>query len=144
MSETIFEALRDDHQVQRKLVDAVVDTQGDSTERSKLFSQLKDELVKHASAEERFLYKPMLDFDETQEKARHSIAEHHEIDELIESLEATNPSSPAWKATAEKLQHTVHHHLDEEEQEVFQQAGKVLSEQKKTSLAQSYREQMGD
>jgi len=142
MSETIFEALRDDHQAQRTLVDLLAKTHGDSEGRDELFGKLKAELKQHAAAEERCFYKPFMDYDLTQEKARHSIVEHHGIDELIEELETTDPSSPAWKANAEKLQHTVHHHLDEEEQEVFQQAGRVLSEDLETSLASAYRKQM--
>ena len=31
----------------------------------------------------------MMEFDLTQEKARHSVAEHHELDELDETLEET-------------------------------------------------------
>ena len=142
MAETIFDALRDDHHKQRTLVDLLAQTHGDSEGRAELFAKLKDELQRHAAAEERCFYKPLLDYDLTQEKARHGIAEHHEIDELIEALEATDPSSPGWKANAEKLQHVVHHHLDEEEQEVFQQAGRVLSDDRKSSLADEYREQM--
>ena len=142
MTETIFEALRDDHRTQRTLVDLLVKTHGDSEGREELFSKLKSELQRHAAAEERCFYKPLLDYDLTQEKARHGIAEHHEIDELIEALETADPSSPAWKARARRLHHTVHHHLDEEEQEVFQQAGRVLSEDLKTTLASQYRRQM--
>ena len=37
----------------------------------------------------------------------------------------------------------MHHHLDEEEQEVFQIAGKVLAESAKTSLADDYEHEMG-
>ena len=142
MTETIFEALRDDHQTQRTLVDLLARTHGDSEGRQEIFGKLRAELQRHASAEERCFYKPLMDYDLTQEKARHSIAEHHEIDELIETLETTDPSSPSWKANAEKLRHVVHHHLDEEEQEVFQQAGRVLSDELKVSLASAYRDQM--
>jgi hemerythrin-like domain-containing protein len=142
MSETIFEALRDDHQTQRTLADLLVKTHGDSEGRDELFGKLKSELQRHAAAEERCFYKPLIDHDLTQEKARHGIAEHHEIDELIETLEETDPSSPAWKAHAKNLQHMVHHHLDEEEQEIFQQAGRVLSDDLKASLASEYRKQM--
>lgn len=142
MSETIFEALRDDHQTQRTLADRLAGTQGDSAGRDELFGKLKSELQRHAAAEERCFYKPLIDHDLTQEKARHGIAEHHEIDELIETLEQTDPSSPAWKSHAKKLQHMVHHHLDEEEHEIFQQAGRVLSDDLKTSLASEYRRQM--
>ena len=80
--------------------------------------------------------------DLTQEKSRHSVAEHHEMDELIEELEKTDMSSPGWIATAKKLGDRVIHHLDEEEHEVFQLAGKALTEKQKEELAKSYRQSM--
>ncbi|GAA5132624.1 hemerythrin domain-containing protein [Alloalcanivorax gelatiniphagus] len=138
----LFEALRADHDTQRTLLDLLVKTHGDSEGREELFEKVKKELSAHAAAEERALYVPMMEQDLTQEKARHSVAEHHEIDELVEELENTDFSSPGWVATAKKLQHLVTHHLDEEEQEVFQLAGRALDEQAKTRLAGTYREEM--
>jgi len=141
---TIFEALRESHDKQRRLLAALTDTHGDTDKREGLFAVVKAELVHHENAEERHFYAPMMEFDATQEKARHSVAEHHDIDELIESLEDTDFSSPAWLASAKKLEHLVGHHLDEEEQEVFQMAGKVLTEQQKTGLAKDYDAMMAE
>lgn len=134
----IFEALRESHNEQRRLLDAVTDTHGDTNKREALFAVLKAELAHHASAEERYFYVPLIEPDRTQEKARHSVAEQHEIDELVETLEQTDYSSPGWLTSAKKLQHLVSHHLDEEEQEVFQVAGKALSASEKTELAGDY------
>lgn len=139
---TIFEALRADHEKQRTLMDLLIKTEGDSDGRGELFQRLKAELQNHAAAEERHFYVPLMNHDLTQEKARHSIAEHQEIDELIEKLEETDKSSPGWLATARALQDKVKHHLYEEEHEVFQQAGKVLSEERKETLATAYNKEM--
>ena len=141
---TLFEALRGDHDTQRTLLDLLVKTEGNSEGRDELFHKVKAELQHHAAAEERALYIPMMEHDATQEKARHSIAEHHEIDELIEALEGTDYSSPGWLASAQKLQHLVTHHLDEEEQEVFQAAGRVLGDDQKQDLAAVYRREMDE
>ncbi|ASM51998.1 hypothetical protein PESP_b0439 [Pseudoalteromonas espejiana DSM 9414] len=138
----IFEALRHDHDKQRKLVDALIQTHGDTTERHKLMDELKTELEDHAKFEERYFYNPLMFDDLTHEKARHSVAEHHEIDELIEQLEDTEMSSSAWLVAAKKLHHLVHHHLSEEEHEVFQLAGKALTEGQKESLADQYNDAM--
>lgn len=138
----IFEALRQDHDKQRTLVDLLTKTHGDTEGREEIFERLKVELEEHAAAEERHFYIPLIEEDLTQEKARHSIAEHQEIDELIAKLEETDRSSPAWLSTAEKLREKVTHHLDEEEREVFQMAGKVLSTKQKNELADEYREEM--
>ncbi|MES1930507.1 hemerythrin HHE cation binding protein [Salinisphaera dokdonensis CL-ES53] len=141
---TIFEALRESHDKQRRLFESLVDTHGDTSKREGLFAALKAELEHHANAEERHFYVPLMKYDNTQEKARHSVAEHHEIDELVETLEQTDFSSPSWLANAKKLQHLVVHHLDEEEQEVFQVAGKALSDAQKTDLAGSYDAMMAE
>lgn len=139
---TIFEALRKDHDVQRDLLARLVKTHGDSDERDTLYQQVRAELKYHANAEERALYIPMMDIDLTQEKARHSVAEHHEIDELIELLDETEYSASHWLTHAKQLQHLVTHHLDEEEHEVFQLAGRGLKEAQKTSLADEYQTEM--
>ncbi len=119
----IFEALRDDHEIQRGLADRLVQTHGDTDARDALFRQLRDEPGNHATAEERCFHVPLMQDDLTQEKARHSVAEHHELDELVKTLETAGYSSPGWLTTAKVLAHRVHHHLDEERHEVFQLAG---------------------
>jgi len=140
--ETIFEALRKDHDLQRSLLDKIVKTSGDTESRKTLYAELKHALVEHASAEERYFYVPLIESDLTQEKSRHSIAEHHQIDKFIDTLDNTDHSSPEWLKTAKELQHKVLHHLEEEEREVFQLAGKVLSDKQKKDLAKEYNEAM--
>ncbi|MES2400564.1 MAG: hemerythrin domain-containing protein [Pseudomonadota bacterium] len=134
----IFEALRTSHDTQRTLADQLIRTSGDSKERDLLFRELKLELAAHAAAEERFFYVPLIAHDMTQEPSRHGIAEHHDMDKLVKKLEDTDVSSPAWLATAKGLHHKVYHHLKDEEQGVFQLAGKVLTEAEKISLARGY------
>ena len=134
----IFEALRTSHETQRALADQLVRTQGDSKDRDLVFKELRAELSAHAAAEERFFYVPLIAHDMTQEPSRHGIAEHHEMDELVEKLEETDFSSPAWLATAKELHHKIYHHLKDEEQGVLQLAGKVLTEAEKISLAKDY------
>ncbi|NHF61014.1 hemerythrin domain-containing protein [Flavobacteriaceae bacterium TP-CH-4] len=138
----IFEALRKDHDKQRDLLSKLVSTSGDSKSRRKIFEDLKKELELHADAEERYFYVPLIDSDKTQEKARHSIAEHHEIDEFIEKLQDTEMDSSSWLKIAKNLKERVEHHLEEEEHEVFQMAGKVLSDEQKGTLAEDYRSHM--
>lgn len=135
---TIFEALRLSHDIQRELSEQLVQTSGDSEARATLFAQLKHELWVHSVAEERHFYIPLMGDDNGIDLSRHAIAEHHEMDEMVEALEDTDPSSPSWLAQARKLSDKVHHHLKEEEHKFFQMAGKLLSTQQKTQLAGAY------
>ena len=140
----IFESIRRDHDIQRSLLDKLVDTSGDTAARDQLFEAVKMELAIHADAEERFYYKPLIDSDMMQDKARHGIAEHHEIDELVEQLEDTEYASSAWLKIAKDLKHKVEHHLEDEEHKFFQLSGKVLTEKQKMDLAKSYNEFMDE
>lgn len=139
---TIFEQLRDDHDTQRTLLDLLVKTEGDSEGRAELFQRTRRELRAHAAAEERYFYRPLMDHELTLETSRHSIAEHKRIDDLLEKLEATEASSPAWLPAARDLRDLVRHHLDEEEHEVFQVAGRALSDADKPRLGDAYRDEM--
>lgn len=134
----IFEALRVSHDRQRQYVDAVLLTQGDSAGRKAAYTQLKEELHAHETAEERHFYIPLMAHEKGVDLSRHAIAEHHEMDELLEKLDDTEMSSPAWLTTARALGDKVLHHLEEEEQRFFQMAGKLLTESQKTELAREY------
>ncbi|MCA8411590.1 hemerythrin domain-containing protein [Burkholderia multivorans] len=59
MAETIFDALRESHEIQRSLMRRLLRSQPGEA-RSALFEQLRIELSAHEAAEERFLYVPML------------------------------------------------------------------------------------
>jgi hemerythrin-like domain-containing protein len=134
----IFEALRVSHQTQRELYARLLSSNSEKHERSHVFSELKRELLAHETAEERCFYVPLFEHDATVDAARHAISEHHQMDEMVEKMEALDDSSPQWRDLAQKLSDKIEHHLTEEEHKFFQEAGKVLTEEQKVSLAKAY------
>lgn len=138
MALNIFEALRESHERQRVLYRQLVETSGDTPERHELFEQLKTELLAHELAEERHFYLPLMELDAGVDLSRHAIAEHHELDELVEALEDADPATPTWLPLAKKLAEKVEHHLQEEEHKFFQMAGKLLTDKQKMQLAKAY------
>lgn len=135
---TIFERLREDHDKHRTLLDLCAKTHGASDGRDELFTKVRAELVSHANAEEKIFYAILLAADPTQEKARHSIAEHKTMDDLIEELDSMDYSNPNWVRKFETLQEKALHHMEEEEREVFQLGGKVLSDAQKAELVADF------
>lgn len=139
MSDTIYDALRESHEIQRSLLRKLLRTKPGTQERISQFKQVRIELEAHEAAEERFLYAPMLLDDMGLISTRHALHEHHEIDELIEDVQKLDSAGDAWIEKAKELSHKVHHHLREEEKKFFQVSGKILSEAQKTRLAKQYR-----
>ena len=139
MNETIYDALRESHQIQRSLCRKLLRSPPHSEQRTALFTDLRIELAAHAAAEERFLYAPILMDDAGLDSSRHALHEHHEIDEIVEDMQVAEKQGAGWMARARALSHKVHHHLREEEKKFFQVSGKILSELQKRRLAGQYR-----
>jgi hypothetical protein len=96
--------------------------------REALFERLTKELKAHAAAEEQALYSTMLRKPETTEETRHSVAEHKEIDDLLNDLAATDCAAAEWAGKLAHLRHRYIHHIDEEEDEHFPDFARHLTE----------------
>lgn len=117
-AEDIFARLREDHDRHRALLKRLADASGDD-ERTALFEELTKELKGHAAAEEQALYSTMLRKPATTSDTRHSVAEHHEIEEALNDLAATEMAGGEWLAKFHELDHRYRHHIEEEEDEHF-------------------------
>lgn len=123
----IFGRLVEDHDRHRALLSMIEDTQGDSAVRRRLFDELSREVTAHAAAEEQALWSSVLRNPDTTEFARHAVAEHKEIDDLIADLAARDLGSSGWLRRFGALKEEYLHHIREEEQEQFVAAEKGLS-----------------
>ena len=138
MPDTIYDALRESHEVQRSLCRKLLRSKPGEG-RQELFTALRIELAAHEAAEERYLYVPMLMNDAGLDSSRHALHEHHELDELVEDLRERPPGDRGWMNTMRKLSKKVHHHLKEEETKFFQVSGKLIGAGDKLKLSKQYR-----
>ena len=127
-TQEIFARLKQDHDTHRDLLDKLLDTSGATDDREQLFTELTKELKSHAAAEEQALYSTMLRKPPTTDETRHSVAEHHEIDEALNDLAATDMSEGAWLTKLKEFDHQYRHHINEEEEDHFPDFEKHLDE----------------
>jgi hypothetical protein len=128
-SQDIFARLKQDHDDHRALLDQMAETSGDSEKRKELLEQFTKEVKSHAAAEEQALYSTMLRKPETTDETRHSVAEHHELNEALNDLAATDMSSSAWMTKFKQLDHDYRHHINEEEEDHFPDFDKYLTKE---------------
>ena len=57
------------------------------------------------------------------------MAEHHELNEALNDLAATDRSSSAWMEKFKQLDHDYRHHINEEEEDHFPDFAKHLTEE---------------
>ena len=124
----IFDRLKKDHDRHRELLDRLMETNGENEEREQLFTELTNELKSHAAAEEQALYSTMLRKPPTTGETRHSVAEHHEIEEALNDLAASDMASGAWMTKFKDFDHQYRHHINEEEEDHFPDFAEYLDE----------------
>lgn len=125
----VFGRLIEDHDRHRALLAMIEETQGDSEDRHRLFEELTRELKAHAAAEEQALWSTVLRDPETTDVARHAVAEHKEIDDMLADLAARDMGSSGWLRRFAALKEEYLHHIGEEEQEQFPAAQAQLTAQ---------------
>lgn len=138
MMADLFELLKQDHDKHRDILAKLADANG--AVRQTLFDQFKAEAMSHANAEEQSLYAEMMSMPKQQDEARHSVAEHKQLDEYMSTLEEMETSSDDWMATFLKLKHRYEHHIEEEEEEMFPHARKAFSDEKIAELGKKFAE----
>lgn len=124
----VFGRLVEDHDRHRALLAMIEQTQGKSEDRKLLFYELVKELKSHAAAEEQALWSTVLREPRTTQDARHAVAEHKQLDDLMADLAARDMSSPGWLRRFATLKEEYLHHIGEEEQEQFVAAEKILTD----------------
>jgi hemerythrin-like domain-containing protein len=122
----IYKLIKQDHDAHRRVLAQLDETQGDSAERRELFETLKREAEAHTAAEEQTFYARLMAEPDGQEKSRHSVSEHKEAADILEELEDMEFSSPGWLTRFRSLKDALEHHMDEEEDEVFALAKKLI------------------
>lgn len=134
----IYQRLTQDHELHRELAGKLAETSGDTPERQAMWKQLRADCEAHAAAEEQTFYSSLIAEPDGQDKSRHSISEHKVLDELMAEIGDIDMSSPAWLMKFKDLRHKLEHHMEEEEDDVFVRARKLLSDQEAADLAEAF------
>jgi hemerythrin superfamily protein len=135
---SIYDAIKQDHDRHRALLDRIAQTEGASDERKEAWEAFYNDVKGHSAAEEETFYSKLLQQTWGQDAARHSVHEHAEMDEILEELREMDMASPGWITRFKTLKHDYEHHMDEEEDEVFTRARKVIGEEENDAYGETF------
>lgn len=135
---SIYDAIMKDHEKHRDLLDTIAATEGDSSERQTAWKEFYREVKSHSAAEEETFYSTLMEETWGQDAARHSVSEHKEMDDIMEELNDMDMSSPGWLTKFKTLKHDYEHHIEEEEDDVFGRARKVIGEEHNDAFGEKF------
>lgn len=128
-----FTLLTQDHDEVAKLLQQC-QSEGEKKSAKETFKKVAREIAVHSKLEETLLYPRLKEFDELSEQIDESYEEHGEIEDLLEEMAELSPGDEEWISNLVELIDTVEHHVEEEEQEVFPVAMKLIGEDQAADL----------
>lgn len=136
----IRDLLTEDHQEALELARRIEDCD-DANEAGTLFAQLHDAITRHSRGEERIVYPALEDSgdEEAAEMVREAAVEHELVDLLLARMKRMRTASDNWKARACVVRELLEHHIEEEQEEMYDKIAQVCDDDERQDMAQRFR-----
>lgn len=128
-----------DHREVEKLFAEIENAKG-AKKAQEIFNQIYKELNLHTKAEELVLYPAMQEYEETQEYIEEAEQEHNSAKILLEEMKALSPNDSEFKDKMQQLKEAVMHHVEEEEEEVFEAVRDCMDDKELQELGQEFQD----
>jgi hemerythrin-like domain-containing protein len=129
MAHEFFQMLEKEHEeVKGILAKLESQSKGSAKTKEDLFLKLKEELIPHMKGEEKHFYPALKDGGETSEIAMEGIEEHRVAETVLKELDKLSKDAENWDAKLKVFKEIVEHHIEEEEEELFEAAEDALEE----------------
>ena len=129
-----FNLLKTDHRKVEELFSQLESASGQA--KLRVFEQIKMELDLHAHIEETIFYPALEKPKPTHDLTLEAYEEHDVVKKLLQQLSRAKTANDEWEAQAKVLQENVEHHVEEEENELFEKAQEALSEDQIEALGE--------
>ncbi|SEI21641.1 hemerythrin domain-containing protein [Pseudomonas asplenii] len=135
-----IELLKADHEkVKTILAQLSESTDRAEKKRTELLQKLELEVTIHTQLEEEILYPAFKEAGSKKDDEMYYEAkeEHRTVDSLVlPDLKNTSPTTPEFAGRVKVVKELLEHHIEEEENEMFPQAEKLLGKEKLESLGE--------
>jgi hemerythrin-like domain-containing protein len=117
----VVDELTSDHREALALLDRLANS-NDPGERRDLADTVIAEVVRHAVAEEMYVYPAMREhLPDGEQAVKHDTEEHKQLEETMKQLEAADAAEPRFDSLVREMTEQLRHHVHDEETEQFPQ-----------------------
>jgi len=142
MHNEFFEILKKDHEEVKGIIEQLKETkESASQKRETLFQKLTEELIPHMKAEEKIFYQPLLAKKEAREDAMEGIEEHHVAELVFKELQKMQKGEEQWGAKMSVFKELVEHHIEEEEDAIFERAEEALGHDEMQNIMKEFEQE---
>jgi len=142
MAHDFIKILKQDHDRIKDVLKELEDkTDRELSSREELFVRLKQELIPHMEAEDRVFYPALRNVPGPKKDILESIEEHHVGRMVLDELSGLSRSAPNWKAKLIVFKELLEHHIEVEEDKVFDMARDSLTDEQLTTIMRRFQEE---
>jgi hemerythrin superfamily protein len=134
----ILRLIEADHQKVAELFQKLHKTTGASQNRQQLFAEMKEVLELHTQAEEQVFYPALQEAEEAHDMVLNAQEDHCLVAELLEEMGHDADPVTDWDEQLKELQENVEAHIEEEENELFEVARQLFSEEQSRQMAEAW------
>jgi iron-sulfur cluster repair protein YtfE (RIC family) len=131
----LYQLIKQDHQKVRRLFERLAEADSGTPSQARLFAELKRELELHTTAEEKYFYPALQQYDEARDLIEEAIEEHGDVKATLEELDRSDKEDERWTEELSELQQDVEHHVEEEENTIFPIAAELLDAEQADAIA---------
>jgi hemerythrin superfamily protein len=132
----VVDVLTTDHREVEGLITQIIGST-DAAQRRDLADQMIAELVRHAVAEEMFVYPAMREhLPDGEEAVEHDVEEHKELETLMKQLEGVDADDARFLEVVREIEDVLADHVRDEEDEQFPQLRAHFPQHELTGLAE--------
>lgn len=126
----IYDRIKQDHDAAREVIAKLKESTPRAWKtRRELFDHLKLDMWVHHKVEEAVFYSHLRAHDDMHGEAMEAYNEHHMANGVFEELDTFPVDSEEWGMKFKALSELVEHHMEEEENDFFKKARKLLSKE---------------
>ena len=135
----IIQILKSDHREIKILCNEILKAKAHAKRiRQKLFRHLGELLNAHVKPEEQVVYEQLKEVPELKSRILEMFEEHHVVDLLLTELLALPIDDEHWIAKLAILRETLLNHIEIEENEVFPEMRRYLSQEEMRRMADAF------
>ncbi len=142
----MLEMIKKDHQEMKKMFEKFEklkkNLESNQAALQDVFKEIRDELTVHMEGEEKLLYPPLKEQEKTRSTIMEAIEEHHVARLLMREIESVQMGEK-WVAKVSVFKENIQHHNDEEEEELFEPARRLLGPEALKEMGQKFRKLRG-
>jgi hemerythrin-like domain-containing protein len=142
MAHQLLQIIEKDHEELKEILEQLENaSQGAVKKKEELFMKLKMELLPHMKAEEKHFYPVLGESKSSRQISMEAIEEHHVAEMVFKELDKLDKDEERWSAKLKVFKEILEHHIEEEEEEVFEVAEDVLDEDQLDEIMTAFNEE---